>query len=347
MDVDVWVRRIALATLPLIALAIYFCQSDPPQPEEATSVPSASGLPASHDGIPELGKTGVSAKDLGAKGEAALAGRGEQSAGDTTASPSPELPPPPKRTRAPQQRAAVDLPQADGFGSSASNDHSAPVGPCGGIEARLITLSDDKDWTFASLALPGEPASIKHIGDRIGNYRLAKIEWDRVWLHGAGSRCAIGMHVGARAAVDELGAEPGADAVLDDAPRKPPPWSVPQEIATAIEKINGRRYEIDRGVVGGLYERGGDLLSGMKIMPVLSKDSVVGISLRDIKKDSLLDRFGVEDGDMLVAINGEPCTTLDGTLEALESARKSDRLLASLDRTGKRYQLEVVAVTVR
>ncbi len=343
MDVDVWVRRIALATLPLVALGIYFCQSDPPAPDDSTaeSAPSAAPSGVSHDGIPKLESARPSASELGRRGEAALAERSP-----SATPPSPELPPLPKRARAPKSRAAVDLPSAEDFGSSASRERSAPLGPCGGIEARLITLSEDEDWTFASLALPGEPATIKHVGDRIGNWRLDSIEWDRVWLRGAGSRCAVGMHVGARTAVDELGGEPGA-LPADDAPKKPPPWHVPSEISQAIERLGEGRFAVDKAVVKGLYERGGDLLAGMKIAPVLDKDAVLGISLGDIRKDSLLDRFGVESGDMLVAINGEPCTTLDATLDALEKARKSERLFASLDRTGKRYELEVVAVVAR
>ncbi len=344
MDVDVWVRRIALATLPLVALGIYFCQSDPPSPEAANSAAPSAPAPSagvSLDGIPEVERKRASATELGKRGEAALAEH--ESPSPSVA--SPELPPPPKRARAPRSRAAVDLPSAEGFGSSASRDRSAPVGPCGGIEARLITLSEDEEWTFASLALPGEPAAIKHVGDRIGSWRLDEIEWDRVWLRGAGSRCAVGMHVGARAAVDELGGEPGS--LTDDTPKRPPPWKVPSEISQAIERLGEGRFAIDRAVVGGLYERGGDLLAGMKIAPVLDKDAVLGISLKDIEQDSLLGRFGVEDGDMLIAINGQACTTLDATLDALEKARKAERLLASLDRTGKRYQLEVVAVVAR
>jgi general secretion pathway protein C len=225
---------------------------------------------------------------------------------------------------------------------SSQQARSTPLGPCGGIEARLITLSEDPEWTFASLAPPGEPAAIRHVGDRVGHWRIDTIEWDRVWLRAGGTRCAVGMHVGARAGADDVGGTPES-ALAEDAPARPASWQVPREIVNAIEKLSSKGYVIDRAVVGGLFERAGELLAGIQLTPIRKNEIVTGVRLSEIKKDSLLDRFGVESGDTLLAINGTPTTTLEATIGALETARKKERLVARLDRVGKSFELEIVA----
>lgn len=339
MDVDVWVRRAALAAVPLIGLAIYLLRSDPPPDEPAPAASASASAPgAVHDGLPEARPTAPSASELGRRGEAALAQR-------------PAEPPPPaparERPRAlrPKSRAAADLPLADDselHGRSAAPRGNAPSGPCGGIEARLITVSDDPDWTFASLAPPGDPAAIRHVGDRVGRWRVDGIEWDRVWLRAGGTRCAVGMHVGARAAAADVGGTPD-HALLDDAPDRPARWHVPREIENAIEKLGDSRYAVDRAIVPALYERAGNLLAGIRLTPLKSDERVTGIALGEVRPESLLDRFGVANGDVVLEINGEATTTLAATLRGFDKARKAERLSALLERTGQRYQLEVIA----
>ena len=326
MDVDVWVRRIALAAIPLLGVAIYFLRTDP----EPEAPPDPAPSSAAHDGLPEPA-AGPGARDLKARGEAALA------------EPRPSEPPPPAptptRTRS---RAAADLPLA-GDAPRGRSAEVAPRGPCGGIEARLITVTDDAEWTFASLAPPGEPAAIRHVGDRVGGWRVQKIEWDRVWLASGSGRCAVGIHVGAREGGDSVGGTPAEATPLDDAPARPPLWHVPRELANAIERVGDGSYAVERGIVKGLYERADELLSGTKLTPVKRDERVIGIELGEVRTDSLLDRFGVASGDIVLEINGEASVTLAATLAGFEKARKAERLDARLERTGRPYELVVVA----
>jgi general secretion pathway protein C len=133
--------------------------------------------------------------------------------------------------------------------------------------------------TFASLAPPGEPAAIRHIGDRIGNWRLEKIEWDRVWLRAGGSRCAVGMHVGAREAGESVGGTPETPAPVDDAPARAPTWELPRELVNAIEKLADASFAVDRAVVPAFYARAADLLAGIRITPLRKNEAVAGITL--------------------------------------------------------------------
>jgi general secretion pathway protein C len=332
MDVDKWIPRAAVAAVLLVGVSIYFLRTDPaPGPADTDGHASAGEV---GDGIPMPSPSGVAMSELGARGEAALAA-------------SPELPQPqspsPLEHRETKARAAAELPMVDDHGASHGNPSAAPLGPCGGIEARLITAAEDPEWTFASLAPPGEPATIRRIGDRVGSWRLEQIEWDRVWLRSGGTRCAVGIHVGARAGAESVGGVPEAPSLREDMPSRPPAWKVPHELVTAIEKLAEQSFAIDRAMVSALFDRGGDLLAGLKLTPVRKNEETSGIRIEQIRRDSLLDRFGVENGDSLLAINGEPCTNLDATLTAIHAARKSERLVARLDRVGKPVELELIA----
>jgi general secretion pathway protein C len=341
MDVDKWIPRAAVAAVLLVGVSFYFLRTDPPAPDAQAGAAAASGEEgnALGHGIPSPNASADTASELGARGEAALAAR--------TPPPSPPPPsiepsvPPPAHHRPPKSRAAAELPLADDDGL-ASNNGSGPIGPCGGIEARLITAADDPEWTFASLASPGEPAAIRRIGDRVGSWRLEKIEWDRVWLRSGGTKCAVGIHVGARAAAESMGGVPEAPLLGEAMPARPPAWTVPHELVTAIEKLAEQSFAIDRPMVSALFERAGDLLAGLKLTPIRKNEETTGIRIEQIRRDSLLDRFGIENGDSLLAINGQPCTNLEATLEAIHAARKSERLVARLDRVGKSLELELV-----
>jgi hypothetical protein len=109
-------------------------------------------------------------------------------------------------------------------------------GPCGGVQVRAITASRDPAWSFAAIApRPDSPALVRHRGDKVGNWRVDRIEWDRVWLAAATTRCAVGMHAGARAAREDAGVAAGMRSV-DRAAGGPPTWQVPVTVAEAIQK---------------------------------------------------------------------------------------------------------------
>ncbi|HEU5073237.1 MAG TPA: hypothetical protein VFU02_03675, partial [Polyangiaceae bacterium] len=108
---------------------------------------------------------------------------------------------------------AVDLPPASPNSGEQVALPSTPAAPCGGLFVRLITVGDDPKAAFASVATSyAAPAQIVHVGDRVGAFRVTKIEWDRVWVQSASERCAVGMHFGARDAQEGAAKELSAEA---------------------------------------------------------------------------------------------------------------------------------------
>jgi len=308
MDRDAVVRTLALCSIPLIAGGLYLARERRPA---TTPAPSVTPPPAEPRGLGPL------AGDLAERGEAALA------------APKPSAVPaaPPA-----DAVAATNLPLASNQKPAAKRARaSAPRGSCSGVEVRLITESEDPSWAFASLSpAAGERAVIRRVGERIGDYRVAKIEWDRVWLSGSGGRCAASMHFGAREAGEKSG-------------KGEAPWRLSGELVDGIEKLGETRFAVDRGLLPTLYAQAGQLLAGVQIEPVRRDTEVVGFELGEVRVDSLLERLGIESGDRVLAIDTAPVKDLESLLKALTAAREKERLVARLERQGEAFDLEVSA----
>lgn len=313
MKLDVYIRRAALAAIPLIAVALYFARQ--PRPKVETPPPAPLGLPPTD--VP----TGMAER-----GEAALAER--------KSTPQPAV-------------AARDLPvvraPTGGYRPEVAPPKPSPFAACGGIEARGITAAEDPAWAFASLSpASGEAAVIRRVGDRIGSWAVDSIEWDRVWLKGGGGRCAVGMHAGAREAQEEGKKRKGKKPLLADDSALQQPWRLPGEIANSIENVSETEFSIERAMFDSLFERAPDLVTGVRLEPLRRDETVVGLTLNDVQVDSVFQRFGVETGDVVVAIDGAPCSSLAEIAKALVAARERDRMVARLERRGEAFELRLV-----
>jgi general secretion pathway protein C len=248
---------------------------------------------------------------------------------------------------------AVDLPVATGPlvdvveptravpAAAAVRRDPEPRGPCGGVLVRVITASSDPEWAFATIADgPGKPARMRRVGDPVANWRIDSIEWDRVWLHAGGTRCAAGIHDGAREARVAVGLDPDSEGPLQAADDDAPPWHVPPDVAGAIRQRSATEFVIDERAIARIFERGPELLAGVQFEPV-KEGGVVGVSLDSIPTHSLLDRLGIEKGDIVLALNDRPVVTLDAAIAALGDARTRSALVASLQRGGQDFAIDV------
>ena len=199
----------------------------------------------------------------------------------------------------------------------------------------MISVGDDPEWTFASIAPgPGEPARLQRVGDRVGAWRVAAIEWDRVWVQAGGPRCALDLHQGLYAAA-------GARRARDTNSEQPAPWLVPEAIASAIEKRSETEYRVDSAALPEIFDQAGNLLSGVRLSPSKS-ERPAALELEQVPADSLLERLGVQSGDVLLSLNGVRCESLNAILGALDKARADEQLVARLERSGQSFDLEIV-----
>lgn len=315
------VRRVALLVVPLLLGAVYLLRSEKPAPPAPVASSSVSRPPPMSP-MP-------SARVVASGSTQPFSDETPLSAGTTEPVPPPSAPPaapPPVRAGTP----AVELPAASATPSPAVVTPSIPASPCGGLFVRLITVGDDPKAAFASMATSyAAPAQVVHVGDRVGGFRVTQIEWDRVWVQSGGGRCAVGMHFGARDAQEGAAKELSAEAYAQL------PWVLPQAIVDGLSKRSEMEFELSAPAITALYVRGADVFAGLRMKVVEGP----GLQLFDIRLDSFLERLGIEEQDVLVAIDDKPIGSVDAVAAALAAARDHDLLTADFKRDHEPFRL--------
>jgi len=349
MDLDVLARRICIGAIPVLALTVFLLRRDPAAPAAGPAASASASALAAPKARPSssvrLGFEFSPPPTRGRPVASAVAPKAHTLEGRIA---PPEFPQ--KRTP-PVAQMAVDLPAVDepsqdlGIHPVPPAAAPPPKGPCGGVQVRLITLSKDPKWSFASLALGlDKPAQIRRAGDRVGNWQVASIDWDRVWLSSGGTRCAVGIHAGAREALAAI-RKSGGGELLAAADGDPPPWHVPYVLTQGIHKRSETEFLLTPKAIAGIFKRGARLLTGLTLDPVREDQQVVGVRLGLVPPDSLLERLGVLSGDILLAINDRPCATLEETIAAVAQARQAGELVARMQRQGETFDLDIRALS--
>ena len=326
MEKERLLRIAALAAIPLIGVFLY--ASREPEPKAAV---------AKGDLVSAASSNSELAARVRERGEAAFASGEEQVA---RALPTPvaskneeptqarALPPwAPEPLLSPAKRRN---PSSRRGASTASSS-----GPCGELSLRGVTLSSDKDWSFASLSLgPGEPTRLRKRGDRIGSYRVMTIAWNRVTLAGARGRCALAINETKNSGLE-------LEPFEEEAPQPP---GLSRELKQGIARVANDIVEIDRALLDALFDPSAKHLSGVKLEPVIRGERTVGVQLVEVPKDSLLSHIGIESGDIVLALNDAPATTPEGIAQSLEQARKSPELTLKFSRGGAEHTLTLRVV---
>lgn len=322
------VRRVALLLVPLLLGAVYLLRSEKPAPTAPIASTSEPAPRAPTSAPPASAIVGPMHPFSDERPVAA----------PERIPPAPLPPPPPlERTGVP----AVDLPPASAAPPRVAAP-SVPASPCGGLFVRLITVAADPKVSFASMATSyAAPAQVVHVGERIGGFRVAQIEWDRVWVQSGGGRCAVGMHFGARDAEEHAAKELSGEAYAEL------PWVLPQNIVAGLSKRSELEFELDPATISALYARGADVFAGLRVKVVEAADDAppeaqgARLELFDIRLDSLLERLGIENNDVLVAINEAPVDSVDAVVKALEAARDKASFTADFTRDGEPFRLSL------
>ncbi len=237
----------------------------------------------------------------------------------------PKAAPQPKAPR-PPQAAAVDLPVVSPAQRGPQLSHG-PTGPCGGIVVRGI--SHDAERPRANVAAAADsPAELKEVGDRVGGYRISRIDWDRVWFSSGAGVCSIGIHPGARTAQEgggqllELldGGTPGRAQPEPNAPAQGVTGGgIPLEIAEGIRTDSDFETSVEGFAVRALRSRGKLLLRSIKLEATSADAGHQGVRLSNIKAESLLERLGFQDQDVLLAIDDQAILKPAQLLEWLDA----------------------------
>ena len=196
------------------------------------------------------------------------------------------------------------------------------------------------EWSFAAIAgSSGGKTMLYREGSVLDGSQIIAVYPSSVIVTGSSGVCQLQMF-------EEE--ETGATKVATKAPDKPASKTPnprnaglsDEELNEGIEKISDTKFKIQRSVVDKVLANQGSLMRTARVIPHEEDGRVVGMRLYGIRRNSLLGRLGVRNGDMLRTINGFDMTSPDSALEAYTRLRTADSLTLAMKRQNKDMTIE-------
>lgn len=215
-------------------------------------------------------------------------------------------------------------------------DPNAPPPPCDGA-IRLVGAfysPQRPERSFAAITNVAGKVLLYRLGMPLEGRTVDAIGANTVYMLQGVQRCSISMFA-------PPGGVPLAPPVAAVAAVEPPGPSEPSggipaaDLDAGITKISDTEYRIQRGLVNRILENQADLMRTARVVPHEEGGRVVGVKMYGIRRNSLLGRLGMQNGDVLRTINGFDMTSPDKALEAYARLRESDHLTLSVVRRGQ------------
>jgi len=204
-----------------------------------------------------------------------------------------------------------------------------------------VVSPGDPEWSFAAITGTSDGKTMLYReGSSVDGSRVLAVQSSSVVVSSSSGACQLLMFDEEEGAVASTptptkkptrapGAARGRNAGLSDA-----------ELDEGIEKVTDTKFNIQRSLVDKALANQGSLMKTARVIPHDENGRVVGVKLYGIRRNSLLGRLGVRNGDMLRTINGFNMTSPDTALEAYSVLRTADKLTLAVKRQSKEVTIE-------
>ncbi len=227
--------------------------------------------------------------------------------------------------------------------------------PCEGTSLKLVAaIYSDKfpEWSFATLTSGAAQPLLYRKGARVEENEVYAIYPKAVFLRqGNGRYCSLAMF-----APPMVAGQPNAFATRSTVtPNAPPPTTPPvasaipggatggiseEELSQNVTAVSETKYTVQRTFVDKILQNQGEIMRSARIVPHEENGSVVGVKLYGIRRNSLLGKLGLQNGDLLRTINGFDMASPDSALEAYSRLRSANNLSVAVVRRGRPMSLD-------
>ncbi len=199
----------------------------------------------------------------------------------------------------------------------------------------LIAATSDPDRSHAKIFAEGK-AQKRMIGEEVNGHAIEQLAWNRVYLAKDGNRCQ--MKLGDKSNAAKPARKPARRPRRRR--RRARSTKLPAELANKIQKVSATEFKIERSVVDEILDKQAELMRFTRLRPIKTGDRVSGLRVSRVRKGSLLDTLGINNGDELRSINGFELTNPQKALEAYGRLRTADSLKLQVLRGGKPVTIE-------
>lgn len=112
-------------------------------------------------------------------------------------------------------------------------------------------------------------------------------------------------------------------------------------VDAGTRKIDDTHYEVTAALVDAILGNPMAVSKGARVVPNVKGGNPYGFKLYAIRPSSLFAKLGLQNGDLLVKVNGLDMSSPDKALDAYTKIRGSDKLVLDLERRGQPLTLTI------
>jgi general secretion pathway protein C len=185
----------------------------------------------------------------------------------------------------------------------------------------------DPRWSMAIIRdNDAKTAGPYAIGSKLREATVSEIDEVKVYLDFGGGRIEY------LELLDRPTPPPGAPVVAAAAPADP----FAAELEKGIKKTGANSYEVQHSTLDALLGNMGALSRAARIVPEMRDGKSIGFRLFSIKPDGPFGKIGLQNGDVISAINGLEMNSPDKALEVYTKLKTANHLSVGLERNGQK-----------
>ncbi|MDB4986559.1 MAG: ral secretion pathway protein [Myxococcaceae bacterium] len=209
--------------------------------------------------------------------------------------------------------------------------------------SRLVAAMVDTrhpERSFATIEIGGKPLLYRPSMDVMGA-ELVGIREHRVFLRPTGKPlCQLAMFVPPQPVPPP---PPPVAAVPPPAEERPPPHKSSiseEELNAGITAVSETQYNVSRQLLDKVLGNQAELMRAARVIPFEENGRTVGVKVYGIRRNALLGKLGIQNGDVLRTINGFDLSSPDSALEAYTKLRETDAFSIAMVRRGQPKTME-------
>jgi general secretion pathway protein C len=230
------------------------------------------------------------------------------------------------------RNAYQEIVSRDIFNIALPSAPSAPVVERIDLQLDLVGVSTASSGKppYAIIADRSGQQGVFRLGQQVGEAgKLVEVDKDRVLIDHNGKRIAVVLPAadlpgGVEAAVPD--SPPEEDASADD------PDADPYE--PNVEDLGDNRYRIPRETLDHSMGDLSQILTQIRAIPNIQNGKTNGFALSEIEPGSVFDEMGLEEGDVLRSVNGQPMNDPALAMQMMSSLRNANQITIQVLRDG-------------
>jgi general secretion pathway protein C len=186
----------------------------------------------------------------------------------------------------------------------------------------------DPRWSMAIIRDNDDKSTGPYgVGSKLREATIDEIDETRVYLDFGGGR---------REYLELLDTPAGAPVAAAPPPTAGPRDPLAEAMDRGIKKVGENKFEVQHSAIDALLGNMGALAKAARIIPETRDGKSIGFRLLSIKPDGPFGKIGLQNGDIISAINGMEMNSPDKALEVYTKLRTANHLSVGLERNGQK-----------